>query len=177
MINRLICVLTALYVAHTSAGGWTVSGSGPAPARDSAAVIRLVDLARSLPGEFKADVLLRLAEAGKLGSPGDASSLLEEAFIATFSAQERVRLESAVPTGTSGLEDARTRALANQLDQLTLETRALRALASIDADKARTLEAFVRVDLPRLDCRDALVFNVDDAYRQLAAFAAAIPDA
>jgi len=38
------------------------------------------------------------------------------------------------------------------------------------------LEPFVRVDVAPLECRDPLVDNVDDPYRNLAAFASALPD-
>ena len=66
-----------------------------AAARDDIAVARLVDRSRSLPPEFKADVITRLAESGALGSSQTASDVLEEAFFAASAAQERVRLDTA----------------------------------------------------------------------------------
>ena len=82
-----------------------------AAARDDIAVARLVDRSRSLPPEFKADVIARLAESGALGSSQTASDVLEEAFFAASAAQERVRLDTALPGGTTSREETRSRAL------------------------------------------------------------------
>src|SRR2546425_10521169 len=126
LVNRISHVLLTVSLAVA------LTTTGEAAARDEAAVARLVDLSRSLPPEFRADVLARLAESGTLGLSQAASDVLEEAFFAASGAQERIRLDIATLTGDmTGREEVRSRALANQLDELTLETRALRGLAAI----------------------------------------------
>src|SRR5438309_4367355 len=72
---------------------------------DPRAADRLLEIAKFLPPEFKADVLIRLTDARTL-SPADlARPVLEDAFMAAAGAQTPLRLEIAIPDGRIGRSD------------------------------------------------------------------------
>ena len=73
-VRRLLyAALTVLAVANL--------GTGDAAAQPFA------DRARALPSQFKADVLIRIADSGKIRSRRTVSDLLEEAFYAADGAE------------------------------------------------------------------------------------------
>jgi hypothetical protein len=141
-----------------------------------AAAQPLADRARGLPPQLKADVLIRVADSGKIRSSRVVSDLLEEAFYAAEGAEEPVKLDL---TGGDryGLRDyIRARSFASGLDRLSLQTRALRLLAVVDLKKARELAGSLSLRLPPLKCEDPLAYNLEDVYRNLTVYASALPD-
>ena len=162
-VRRLFsAVLTVLTVANL--------GTGDAAAQP------LADRARGLPPQFKADVLIRIADSGKIRSRRTVSDLLEEAFYAADGAEERVTLDLA-GAGRAGMRDyIRARTFAAGLDRLTLQSRVLRLLAVVDLKKARELAGALDLHLPALKCEDPLVYNVDNVYKHLTVYASALPD-
>jgi hypothetical protein len=162
-VRRLLyAALTVLAVANL--------GTGDAAAQPFA------DRARALPSQFKADVLIRIADSGKIRSRRTVSDLLEEAFYAADGAEERVTLDLA-GAGRAGMRDyIRARSFAAGLDRLTLQSRVLQLLAVVDLKKARELAGALDLHLPALKCEDPLVYNVDNVYKNLTVYASALPD-
>jgi hypothetical protein len=141
-----------------------------------AAAQPLADRARALPSQFKADVLIRIADSGKIRSSRVVSDLLEEAFYAAEGAEEPVKLDLA--GNRAGMRDyIRARSFASGLDRLSLQSRVLRLLAVVDVKKARELAGSLSLHLPSLKCEDALAYNLDDVYRNLTVYASALADA
>lgn len=103
----------------------------------------LLDQARSLPPEFSADTMLRLAASRFAAEPKRRRELIEEAFVAGGHAQLVYprALDGMAADSRPSLEFHR-----NDLEALTLQTRAVKAMLSIDP--ARALAMFR--DIPRL---------------------------
>lgn len=125
----------------------------------------LIGKARGAPPEFAADVLLRIAQSGRVPDRARKIELIEEAFRQAANAQNRVRRRaihsSAIDTRAGYLSDAFDLAL----DGLSLQARAVKALLKLDARKARQLLGEVPpLELPPLTCEDALVYMVSDFY-------------
>src|SRR5581483_11049307 len=118
----------------------------------------LVDRARSVPPEFAADVLLRLAE----------SDLIEEAFRRAAGAQEPVKRLSLRPGGGDTRVSFQARAFAQDLDGLTLQSRAVIDMVKVDKAKAREMFRQIPVPhVPKLNCADMLVYDVSAFYEAL----------
>jgi hypothetical protein len=126
----------------------------------------LVDSARGAPPEFAADALIRLASLDKLDKSWRAD-LLEEAFRLGGAAQQPIRRRPAIfkfdgPTGF--LE----RAWSQDLDAQSLQLRAIEGILPLDRRRARELWARMPpLKLPRLDCKDLLVYDVTRFYAVL----------
>ena len=128
----------------------------------------IYELAHATPPEFAADALLRLEESGKIANHEARLALLEEAFRFAAGVQYRMPLR-ALPGYDS---DSRTAflnlAYRLKLDALSLQTRAVRDLVSVDKPTARELFGEIaRPALPPLTCDDALVPDVADLYDAL----------
>ncbi|HWY46749.1 MAG TPA: hypothetical protein VNX70_05170 [Bryobacteraceae bacterium] len=132
----------------------------------------IVELAHSAPPEFASDALLRVLESGKIPDRTTRLDLAEQAFQLAGSAKFPVRMH-----GVSGtMRDTRSGNLSQaydlKLDALSLESRAVRDLLSLDAAKARELfQNIPRPTLTSLSCDDALVYDVSDFYQTLGAVA------
>jgi hypothetical protein len=160
--RSLYAALTILAVANP--------GTGDAAAQPFA------DRARTLPPQFKADVLIRIADSGKIRSRRTVSDLLEEAFYAADGAEEPVTLDLAGASRAGMRDYIRARSFANGLARLSLQSRVLRLLAAVDLKKARELAGALNLHLPPLKCEDPLVYNVDAVYKDLTVYTSALPD-
>jgi len=112
---------------------------------------QLVDEARALPAEFSADILLRLADSRVIQDPVWKRQLIEEAFRAAANAQLPYR-----KTGDATTDSRASRAYwENNLEGLTLQTRAVEAMLALDAQRARALfQAIPNPEIPVLSCRE-----------------------
>ena len=133
----------------------------------------LVRLARSAPPEIGADGLIRLAESDLVTGKARKRELLEEAFrLAAGAGQpfKRLYVGGEVDTRAGYLGHA----FSLQLDALTLQCRAVRAMLAVDKQKAREIFATIppRLKLPPLGCEDALVYDVGIFYDTLRMVAA-----
>lgn len=127
-------------------------------------LVDLADRARSLPAEFAADALLRIADAPQVTDAAWKGALIEDAFRRAGAAQE--------PYARRAWLEARAgkwgRAFAQGLDACTLECRAVHAMLALDRKKARELFAEIPpLKLPRLSCDDPLVYDVSIYYATL----------
>lgn len=123
---------------------------------------------RSAPPEFAADLLLRLVESDKIADPAWKSELIEEAFRLAPAVQQPVKRLSlpSVPTDTRA--GFLAHAFGLDLDALSLQCRSVSAMLQVDKVKARNLFAEVaRPQLPPLECKDSLAYDVSSYYRTL----------
>lgn len=128
----------------------------------------LADRARSLPPEFAADALIRIAESGKVADRNWKRGLLEDAFTFAAGAQQPYKRRAAVGGGTDARSGFTVRAFTQDLDACSLQCRAVNAMLALDAGKAR--ELFNEIPpprIPRLECEDALVYDVSAFYETL----------
>lgn len=135
----------------------------------------LIDAARTAPGEFAADALIRIAGT----DPVDKSrkiELLESAFAKASEAQLRYPRHAA-PLKLDGSSGYWNRLYKQDLDALTLRLRVVEAMLPLDGAKAR--ELFVKIpalELPRLTCEDFMVYDVARFYEVLGSLARLDPE-
>jgi hypothetical protein len=127
----------ALYVA--------VGAAAPADSTQKASIQAALDMAHGAPGEFAADALLRIAALDALETP-QRVRLIEEAFHRADEAQQPYKRRNAMPNIPSNVQ-FQQRAFAQDLDALSLRTRAIEEMLPLDAGRARQLF----LDLPPLD--------------------------
>src|SRR5207245_10342454 len=99
-------------------------------------LLELVDRARSVPPEFGADALLRLAESDAVADPDAKRELIEEAFRKAGTAQEPMKRRSLKPGAGDTRVSFQARAYAQDLDALSLQSRAVSAMLHVDKSKA-----------------------------------------
>jgi hypothetical protein len=131
----------------------------------------LIDQARSLPGEFAADGLIRIAGSGKLSAERKIE-LLGQAYQRAAEAQQPFKRHAGVnPPGYAvGFIN---RAYEQELDGLSLRLRAIEAMLPLDGRRARQMF----LDLgsphpPQVTCEDYLVYDVSRYYSVLGRVAA-----
>jgi hypothetical protein len=132
----------------------------------------IVELARAAPPEFFADAILRLVQAGKIPQSEQQVELLEEAFSIAAGAKESMRLTDLPGTPPDTREIYRSKAGELGLNTLSLQSRIVRELVTLDRAKAR--ELFERITRPKLEprpCADPLIADVS-AYYEAAAIVA-----
>ncbi|MFN7995005.1 MAG: hypothetical protein U0Q18_15465 [Bryobacteraceae bacterium] len=124
----------------------------------------LAERAASLPPEFAADGLLRIAGSSKVADSAWKRELIESAFHLASASQQ--------PFARRNWSGARAnlfdKAYSQGLDALTLESRAISAMLPLDPRRARAMLAeFPTPKVPRLTCEDALVYDVSALYATL----------
>ena len=126
----------------------------------------ILGLAYASPPEFAADALLRLAGSEKVRGSRQKLALLEQAFQLAFSAHfpiKRVDISAAPETR----EQFQGRAYELNLDAVSLQCRAVKAILPLDKRKARDLFGQIVLRLEPLSCEDALVWDVAEYYATL----------
>ena len=132
----------------------------------------IVDLARSTAPEVFADTMVRLIQSGRIPQREAQIDLLEQAFAVAADAVEPVRLVTLPTTPTDTRELYRARAGDLSLDALSLQSRILKELLTVDPARAR--ERFAAIQHPALDprpCADPLVADASAYYEIAAAIA------
>lgn len=150
-----------ILVALALAGGLLAAGR---PADLEA----LAGAARSLPAEFAADALIRIAGSDRAGDPSWRRELLEDAFRLSVNAQEPFKQAGEI--SSKSREGFAARAFSQDLDALSLQLRAVRELLRLDKRGAR--ELFTQIPPLRLEpreCADSLAVDVSLYYETLAA--------
>ena len=137
------------------------SAAGTPPAIESA-----INMARSAPGEFAADAMIRIAALDAVARDRKLT-LLEEAFRRAAESQEPYRRRAGI-TKVQGSAGFFNRAYDQDLDAMTLRLRAVEGLLPLDRNKARDLFLQIPpIELPKLACADFLVYDVDRYYSVL----------
>jgi hypothetical protein len=150
-----------------------LAGAAPrAAAADAPALQELIDRARAAPAEFAADALLRLAQSPQLDSER-RRVLIEEAFRRAAGARHPLKMRLAMPQFRTGPAAFMDKVYAQNMDVMSLQCRAVRAMLPLDANKAREMfRAVPRPKLERVVCDDALVPDVAAFYQTVAEIAA-----
>ena len=133
-----------LYVCLIGLAGLAAYG-----AQRPAVLVDLANRAHSVPPEFAADALLRIAASAPAADPAWKMELIEDAFRVAAGAQQpydrRAWLRS-----HGGLSE---KAFAQGLDACTLQCRAVEAMLRWDPKKAREMfEQIPAPSVPRLSC-------------------------
>ena len=124
------------------------------------------------PPELAADLLIRIAESPKVTDKAFKIELLERAFALAPSAKFKLRLWRSFGRGSSTDSDtgAVATALRDGLDTLSLQSRVVRDLLPLD--RARAMDLFVAIPplaIPRLTCKDAIVYSAEAYYEMIEA--------
>ncbi len=89
------------------------------------------------PPEFAAAALERLLESGAIDDPPTRRELIEHAFQLAGMAHDRWRVHALPGAGANATMRARASDL--QLDQISLQTHAVRLMLAVDKDRARAI--------------------------------------
>ena len=139
--------------------------------RDSAPsepVQALLDLAESVPPEFGADALARLAASSQFLSPRRRTLALEDAFRLAASAQNALKLDALPGTEADSRSGILSMAYGAGLDSLSLRTRAARELIAVDKRAALRLFREIPIPVPgALTCSDRLTPDLESYYTLL----------
>ena len=130
----------------------------------------VIDMAHGAPGEFAADAMLRVAAPPGLDRAARMQAI-GDAFQRAAEAQQPFKRVNAMPNIASNAA-FQQRAFAQDLDALSLRTRAIDAMLPLDAALARRM--FVEMtplDVPALGCDDVMVFDVASYYEALSQIA------
>src|SRR5262249_42213246 len=128
------------------------------PSKRPPELLALTDQARGLPPEFCADVLLGLVATGRVQESKWKRELIEEAFRAGAHAQLPYRRRGGIHTDTRQSHEA----WENDLEALTLQSRAVNAMIPIDPLRARAMfDDIAFPELPNPDCKEALTPQVE----------------
>jgi hypothetical protein len=165
-MNHAIAFLMALLLwAAPQSHSRVESPSG----KNRADIDSLIGYARQSPPEFAADALLRIAEASEMAM-SEKREIIEEAFRFAAHARNPVkRWLVYVPIGAfRSREGMMAIAFMLDLDSLSLQCRAVKAMLKLDRKKAR--ELFDQIQLPRLeppDCAELMVYDFSAFYETL----------
>ena len=125
-------------------------------------VLALVDQARALPPEFRADTLLRLSDSPLIKETAWKQELIEEAFWSGVHAP--LPYPQWADKRSDSVSDNAVRQ--NRLEALTLQTRAVQAMLAIDPQKAlRLYEEVQTPTIPMLSCTIVFTPVVLDYYQ------------
>src|SRR5579862_1041710 len=121
----------------------------------------LADRARSLPPEFAADALLRIAAAQYPADAAWRQEAIEDAFRLAAAAQEPFPRRN----WTGKPVRAFDKAYIQGLDACTLRCRAVHDMLALDYRKAREMFGSIPTpQIPRLSCDDSLVYDLSIFY-------------
>jgi hypothetical protein len=125
-------------------------------------VLALVDQARALPPEFRADTLLRLSDSPLVTETTWKQELIEEAFWSGAHAPLPYPQWADLRSDSVAENEVRQ----NRIEALTLQTRAVQAMLALDAQKALHLYEQVQTPtLPKLACSTVFTPVVLDYYQ------------
>lgn len=177
MLSKIICLLVIFSFAQaqpkvaqekkTSAAEAQSNDTKKQKLRDPE-IESLVADAQTLPPEFSADFLIRIATSDKVKEKDWKLGLLEIAFQTAANVQHQYKRNGLYWIHT----DTRTGLLRfsheQKLEALPLRCRVVQAVLQLDATKARELfERIPAIKLPELTCKDTLIFDVLDYYETL----------
>ena len=164
-MRRTIGVVCAAIVL-----GATLRAQGSSPPRRDPAIEDLAADAASVPPEFDADVLIRLAGSPKVDSAW-RRELLDEAYMRAYAAPEQYRRSSNQQIPPDSRQGAQAFAYATALTRVSLQVRAVQLMAYADPDRARELFEWIELNLAPGVCDDPFVPAVDDYYGALSLLA------
>jgi hypothetical protein len=130
----------------------------------------LVSEARSVPAEFSADALIRIASSTKLTDRHRKVQLLDEAFFDAYGAQAQHR-QTSLRMPLDSRQFAQEQAADTPLTRISLQARATQLMAALDPRRARELFEWIDVNLAPATCDGVLVPVADEYYTTLSLLA------
>jgi len=125
----------------------------------------LIVAAAGVPPEFQADTLLRIADDSSIDSAW-RRELLDEAFLRAYGAQESYR-RYAFGIPPDSRQGAMLAAYDSRLTQVSLQSRAVQMMASVDGSHARELFQWIATGVEATPCADTLVPAINEYYTAL----------
>jgi hypothetical protein len=135
--------------------------AGRSPVQD------LLEWAESLPIEFRADIQLNAIESGRVGQK-QAAEILERLFRDAGGARYPYKQTELVRRSGTRQRKLAT-AFSLNLDALSIRGRIIRALLSINPERAHSLLEDVRLEIAPVPCTSAMVPDVGEFYGVVAA--------
>jgi hypothetical protein len=136
-------------------------------------VEELVNSAESLPFEFRADIQLTAIESGNMPNGKAAEKTLERLFDSTGSAQVQYKQKVADPKANTLARETIVVQTLN-LDSLSIRTRIIRAMLSMDRIKAQRELEEMRFQIPAAGCKSPLIPDVSGYYAELPSLASRV---
>lgn len=128
----------------------------------------LLDRARSLPAVYSADIILRIVESPVVTDVEARTALIEEAFRLAARSPYLVKRVSLPGSNVDTTDGYLSHGYSLNLDVLSLQCRAVKAMLGLNKVKARELmSSIVLPKLPELNCDNALVEDVSSFYETL----------
>jgi hypothetical protein len=172
MLSPVLCLLAG-FALQAQPPAQTSGATPRRLASFSKPVLEMIDQARSTPPEFAADALLRIAEGDTAATPADKRELIEEAFRLAAGAQEPLLRRGIKPGTADTLVSFQSRAYGQELDALSLQSRAVIDMLRADKPKARELfSQMAPPQPPKAQCADQMVYDVGSYYQAMSEVAA-----
>jgi hypothetical protein len=165
-LSAVCCILffVSFFRASVPLNAQAAKGRRPAVAHDD--VENLVHAAGSLPIEYRADIQLNVIESGQLKKTKLEEETLKKLFDSASTAQYPLKFTSAdvgIHSRTKGI----ALAFMLNLDALSIRTRVVRAMLSLDRTEAQRELGSIHIDVPRTGCSSPLVYDVSEYYAQM----------
>jgi hypothetical protein len=170
MVHRCFIALVSLLTVIVVCDSCATNGQQKLTRNSTPARVEIDDFVAKVSSsspEVSADLLIRTAQSQLISDKKRKIALLEEAFHRGSDAQKKLRMKR-----WTGLVDTASGQLSAaydlELDELSIKTRAVRTMSSLDG--ARSRELFVqipRLKLPPLSCSDDLGYEVSSFYQTL----------
>lgn len=135
--------------------------------KKSAKIEILLTYAQSVPAEFRADLLIQLAESGEIKERKRRQDLLIEAFYTASKAKQPLKLAALPGNAVDSRSGYRASAFRLGLDSLSLQSRAIKALLPLNKKKARQLFDEIKLKLDPLDCEDTLAYDLGSFFEMI----------
>lgn len=146
-------------------------------AKRSVELENLINDARALPAEFAVDILVRLATSHNIDAKWK-QEILAEAFALSSNVQNKLPLKGKPGTPVDTRVNYRSYAFDLNLDALSLRTRILSQMVSIDKAQALRMLSQIPPSFPfdTLSCSDQMVYDIGDFYTMLGTVARTVHD-
>ncbi len=134
----------------------------------SVEIENLISSGRSLPAEFAIDILLRLAVSNSVDTKWK-QEIFGEAFTLTQNVQNELRSKGLPEISADTRANYRSSAFDMSLDALSLRSRIINQIVSMDKSEALRMlgEISPKLRFTPLSCSDQMVYDVSDFYRML----------
>jgi len=159
------CPDGAVARSHAVAGRTSTNGA----AATDPEIKSLINDADGVPPEFKADILLGLAESGKISDQRLRKTLVNKAFTAAASVEPEYGEGVFGVVGETRTGRKAIALQATQLDRMSLQSRAVRDMQMLDPARARALFEQLRFPvLEPLGCDNDWLYDPSNFYNALA---------
>lgn len=175
-INHHILVIAACIISLCGFAAAQKTGPSPTPTPErNREIVALLNDARLAAPELGVDTFLKVVESNKVADPVWKREILDEAIRMSDGVGHPVQLSPVLIRGVRvNMTDAGYLggAYAQEFDGLNFKARAIRAMLSIEKERAKSLvfEIGGELNLKPRTCEDTLVYRPDGIYDAVAEF-------